>query len=435
MSQLVFKEADKSKDIYRNTAFSTNKNISMHRWVNWVAGFSSEFVEQALSLHLPNPNSDQVILDPFGGVGTTPVTAFLRGHSVISYDINPFAVLVQKTKLFGITNPLSKSLYDYIRNFEDHMVNGTQPTSKIPDGFTSRVPFYSEKVLKKVLKVWDYINSIEDQYVSDLFRIAFGATMVSYSNYSYEPSLGSRVAAGRPEIEDADVCQVMAEKLLEIYSDLSTIKRSVPKEQTFRVINGSFMRSDLVNSSIDMIITSPPYLNNYHYLRNTRPHLYWLGFAKNPKDLKYLENDNYGKYWQTVREAKYKTSLIFKSDWLQDIINQLSAVQLDKGLYSGQGWANYATEYFNDTYYFLRKAFKSLKIDGEALIVVGNSIVKGINLPIDQVFVHIGQMIGFKESEIYIVRDTRVGSSIVGTGLRAEGKGTKLYEVVVRLKR
>ena len=435
MTQQIFKEVDRSKDVYRNTAFSTNKSVPMHRWVNWVAGFSSDFVEQALSLHLPSPSSNQIILDPFGGVGTTPITAFLRGHSVISFDINPFAALVQRTKLIGITNPLSSSLYDHIRRFEDHMVDGIQPMSRIPEGFTSRVPFYSEKVLGKVLKAWDYINTIEDDHISDLFRVAFGATMVSYSNYSYEPSLGSRVAAGRPEIEDADVCQVIAEKLLEIYSDLSTVKRPILTDQTFKVINGSFMRSDLKSDSVDMIITSPPYLNNYHYLRNTRPHLYWLGFAKNPKDLKYLENDNYGKYWQTVREAKYETSLIFKSNWLQDLANQLAEVQSDKGLYSGKGWSNYAIEYFNDTYYFLKKAFASLKIGGEALIVVGNSIVKGINLPIDQVFVHIGQMIGFKESEIYIVRDARIGSSIVGTGLRTEGKGIKLYEVVVRLKK
>ena len=63
-------------------------------------------------------------------------------------------------------------------------------------------------------------------------------------------------------------------------------------------------KNHLAADSADVLITSPPYLNNYHYNRNTRPHLYWLGFAEAPRDLKPLEEQNFGKFWQTVRDQE-----------------------------------------------------------------------------------------------------------------------------------
>ena len=45
-----------------------------------------------------------------------------------------------------------------------------------------------------------------------LFR-SFASLMVGFSNYSYEPSLGRRAAAGRPEVADFDVAGAVASKV------------------------------------------------------------------------------------------------------------------------------------------------------------------------------------------------------------------------------
>lgn len=419
---------------YQNTAFTENKAIALHRWVNWIAGFSSGFVRQALETHLPIPDSNQIVLDPFGGVGTTPVTAYLRGHSVLSYEINPFPALVQRAKLDAISHRKKDALKRHMEAFTLHMMSNEPPRCQPPEGFSSRIPFYSERVLVQVLRAWSYIHSLSDPDVQNLFKVAFGATMVSFSNYTYEPSLGSRPAAGKPLIKDADVVGVLLAKLSEMYEDLCEIAFIELPGQRYEVRQGSFMHSQLPPESVDLVITSPPYLNNYHYLRNTRPQLYWLGFAKNPKDLRYLEEDNYGKFWQTVREPRYQAKLIFESPWLEELLAEVAAIQTEKGIYGGTGWANYACEYFNDTYRFLTKMRHALKPGSRALIVVGNSVIKGINIELDRVFTHVAQLLGYTNGETHLVRDTRIGSSIVGTGLRSDGeKKQKLYEVVVEL--
>ncbi|MGC9346399.1 MAG: site-specific DNA-methyltransferase, partial [Candidatus Bathyarchaeales archaeon] len=81
--------------------------------------------------------------------------------------------------------------------------------------------------------------------------------------------------------------------------------------------------------------------------------LYWLGYAERPKDIKPLELLNFGKYWQTVR-GKDKISLKFSlSDTdLEERLQTLRKTNTEKGIYGGNGWANYAASYFNDCYKF-----------------------------------------------------------------------------------
>ena len=122
--------------------------------------------------------------------------------------------------------------------------------------------------------------------------------MVMYSNYSYEPSLGRRVSAGKQDVDDFPVGEAVGHKLREMAEDIRWMQAQLngrtPKAQIF---NESFFctREQIRPSTVDLLITSPPYLNNYHYNRNTRPHLYWLGFVNAPHELKDLENDNFGK--------------------------------------------------------------------------------------------------------------------------------------------
>ncbi len=355
---------------------------------------------------------------------------------MLSFEINPFPVLVQQAKLDAIRQGKKDILERHMEMFMLHMMQGGEPKSRPPEGFNSRIPFFSKRVLMQVLWAWDYINALEDEGIQNLFKIAFGATMVSFSNYTYEPSLGSRPAAGKPLIEDANVATSLLNKLNEICEDLAGIEYTPHENQRYEIRQESFMRSELAPESIDLLITSPPYLNNYHYLRNTRPQLYWLGFAESPKDLRYLEEDNYGKFWQTVREPSYNAELIFESLWLRSVLDNLAAIQPEKGIYGGTGWANYACEYFNDTYRFLSRSKAALKPGAKALIVIGNSILKGVNIPVEEVFVNVAELLGYQRTKVHLARDTRVGSSIVGTGLRSNGeKREKLYEVVVELSR
>jgi DNA modification methylase len=426
---------------FRNPAFASNKVTPIHRWVPWIAGFSSQFVKNAIGRYLTSPGT---VLDPFSGVGTTLVDAVLSGHNTIGFEINPYPALASRVKAnaFKVSLPSLEKEYSRFEKFYSSKVsNGYTPISRPPEGFKTRSPFYSPKVLRKVLITQDSLSRIQDPLVRDIFRLAFASTMVTYSNYSYEPSLGRRVSAGKDDIEDFAVGEKIAAKLIEMLEDLAWLKQNLKRRPKFaRVVNDSFFNCQkyIERGSVDLAITSPPYLNNYHYNRNTRPQLYWLGFVTAPSEMQPLEEANFGKYWQTVRErARVNLEFDLPHSDLALTLEQIARLNPEKGIYGGQGWANYAASYFNDCYKLSRGLKHALKKDGTALVVVGNSILQGVHVATDRYLGEIADLAGLKLVEIHIPRATRVGNSIIQSGLRipTEKSSHQLYEAVVELRR
>jgi DNA modification methylase len=422
-------------------AFASNKTLPLHRWVPWIAGFSSDFVKDALTRYL---NGKGTVLDPFSGVGTTLLEAFLLGHNVIGFEINPYPALACRTKLYAYRVAIETLRFEILRFqsfYNEKVTSGYIPKSILPKGFKTRSEFYSPQVLHKVLILHDFIDTIESSDVKDLFTLAFASTMVRYSNYSYEPSLGRRVSGGKEEIMDFPVGQTILNKLWEMAQDIAWFQAHLQNDQaSTQIINDSFFQYEdyLIPDSVDLIITSPPYLNNYHYNRNTRPQLYWLGYAQCPQDLKYLENANFGKFWQTVRDQEYlDLSFSLPGTDIAEKLQALRQLHPEKGIYGGNGWANYAASYFNDCYRFAMGINYVLKPGGVALVVIGNSILQGISIPTDQYFGQIAESVGLELARIDIPRTTRVGNSIIQSSVRV-GKAQdsqQLYEAIVELRK
>ena len=427
---------------FSDPAFSSNKRLPIHRWVPWIAGYSQQFVQDVLTRYLPRPGT---VLDPFAGVGTTLVEAVLSGHRGVGFEINPYAGFACRIKL-NAHKLDPDAVREAVSQFQTFCVSAFAdtytPRSTSPPGFKTRSAFYSPQVLHKVLGVQDFISTtLAPGLIQDLFRIAFGATMVTYSNYSYEPSLGRRTTAGKAEIEDFPVGEIIVQKLAEMIADIEWMQHQLTgKEPTSRVVAASFFtcRDHLPAASVDLLVTSPPYLNNYHYNRNTRPHLYWLGFAASPRDFKPLEEQNFGKFWQTVRdEACVELNGAITDPAIRSTVQQLREKHPEKGVYGGNGWANYAASYFNDCYRFAQSAQYALKSKGMAVVVIGNSIVQGMMIPTDQFLGTIAETVGLEVVEIHRPRATRVGNSIIQSDVRVEKahKSHSLYEAVVELRK
>ena len=111
--------------------------------------------------------------------------------------------------------------------------------------------------------------------------------------------------------------------------------------------------ADLGEGSVGLPVTSPPCLNNYHYGRDTRPHLYWLGFCSSPRDLKHLEVLNFGAYRQNARgEERSDLDPSIADGAISGTLEAVRRQNPEKGVYGG-GWANDAACYFNDCARFL----------------------------------------------------------------------------------
>ena len=427
---------------FRDTAFSRNHARALHRWVPWIAGFSGSFVSGVLDAVRIRSRRMRV-LDPFAGVGTTLIEALKQGDDAIGYEINPWAALACRAKTRAADYDVS-ILEAMIARFDDYgeeesWLNGG-PKSERPKGFRSRVPFFTLGIELQVLACLEFIEEQTAGWVKDLFQVAFGSVMVSFSNYSYEPSLGTRAGAGKPNIEFADVFAIVRRKLLEIRDDIVTFQGWMAKcdrtpSATVHPLSYLDHAHRIEPQSIDVVVTSPPYLNNYHYLRNTRPHLYWLGMVSQPSELKAIEHRSFGQFWQTVRsgpEAVLNPCL----PQLAEKLRELRGRHPEKGVYGGSGWANYATVYFNDCQRFCANTLSRMRPGGTVVAVIGNNILQGMEFQTDRLFAEIAEREGFKIIDMHEVRKKRTGNSIVNSSVRVGSvkKKVRLYETAVELR-
>ena len=445
----------------RDVNASENKLLPIHRWVPWIAGFSAQFVEDAMEAYLPKARRRRhLVLDPFAGVGTTLIEAVKAGHDAIGYEINPFAALAASAKLNCVhIDPQDFRLeLDAFRRaltrFEAEtdrrwLEGGEQGLAEVledlkharPPNFRSRIPFFSPPVEAKFLYALSRTSTLlEPDRI--LFRAALGATMVSYSNYSYEPSLASRPGSGKPLIENASVMLPVCRKLAEMLEDVELVRQTYGPDWLARrceIIEGSYFDSNLRRGSVSLVMTSPPYMNNYHYVRNTRPQLHWLGLLASGTSLHEYEQQSFGKFWQTVRQGE-PILLNFDCPDLALAIEKLRATNVDRGYYGGPGWANYVATYMNDTYRFAGMLRRQLRPGGHAVIVIGNSIIQGMEFAVDKLFAQIAERQNLQVEDIRIVRKKRVGNSIIDSSVRnSDANGhrnkTQLYDAAVILRK
>jgi len=75
--------------------FGANRVRPFHRWYPFIEGYSAELVGRALA----EPAPDGVILDPFGGSGTTSLTAAMLGRNSVFAEVNPYLAWITDVKI------------------------------------------------------------------------------------------------------------------------------------------------------------------------------------------------------------------------------------------------------------------------------------------------------------------------------------------------
>lgn len=444
---------------FRDAGAGDNKVLPVHRWVPWIAGFSAQFVEDAVDAYLPKSRrGDCLVLDPFAGVGTTLVEGLKAGCNVVGFEINAYAAMAARAKLRCLDLSVITTRAS-IETFSQNLRTAETQVDRVwaesgeagllsvletlrlgrPLSFRSRIPLFSLPVEAKVLFALNHVEQLEPG-IQDFVKVALGATMISFSNYSYEPSLGSRPGAGKALIENASVADALAKKLAEMLADIEWARLAFSDSTWLRrrdVIQGSYFDASIPGGAVNLVITSPPYMNNYHYVRNTRPQLYWLGLVSDLAQLKAYETASFGKFWQTVRQGPI-IEVVPDIALVRDKVAQLRTLRTEKGAYGGPGWANYVATYVNDCSKLVKQMSAELAEDGRAVIVVGNSIIQGMEFKIDEILAELGEMNGLQTESIVMVRKKRVGNSIIASSVRKaapESQQAVLYDAAVVLKK
>ncbi len=206
------------------------------------------------------------VLDPMCGCGTTLVEAFLNNRNSIGNDFNPLAVLISKVK----TTLIPENEFIYLEN----KFNKTkryldldyrrieERANNLPNRTVSKI--FNKAVIGKLETIREMILELRDEWHNDLYdlaRVALSATIWSL----VENGNGINV-----ENIFFKKVQMMKKELLEMAKLVSTAPR-------VELINGDARKLEVDNESVDLIVTSPPYVNALDYYRVHMYNMLWLG--------------------------------------------------------------------------------------------------------------------------------------------------------------
>lgn len=384
--------------------------LPIHRWFRYSAGFSADWV-RALIWQKKQISSNIFVLDPFAGVGTTLLACDSEGVQSMGFETHPFIFRVAQTKLESLNVNLTdlKAFFDafYAEVSNAPMIlNVSQPPllhKCYADKTLATLTFYKQTYLKH------YANdSIESKLLwltlTSILRVSSSAGTAQWQ-YILPNKKKSNV------VEPLDALKA---KAIEVVNDISFAQKNMWQASSTLFQTDSRAPEVQDKSFVDLVITSPPYPNNYDYADATRLEMTFWG-----------EVEGWGDLQSTVRQylirscsqhaAADKLSLeaLLSNPLLEPIhdelahaCNTLAEIRLTKG-----GRKNYhtmAAAYFTDmaqTFYSLRKLCR----DGSELcFVVGDSAPYGVYLDVDAWLGKLAVAAGFKSYRFEKIRDRNI---------------------------
>lgn len=263
-------------------SYQGNRRVPGLRWMKYKEGFSRGLVERFIEKHRPT-----AVLDPFSGIGTTPLIAGSRGIPSTGIEIMPVGVSVGNA-ISHAANGISKSAFEAASNvLVDSVSSGELAPAEyaFPHVDITKAAFPQDTEIA-IAKARQFISTVDDSALRALLDVACMTVLedVSFTRKDgqylrWDNRSGRTLRAKMHKGPIPTFEQAVGARLFEITQDIEILKQeyggSAPK-----FVVGSCLDSlqQLENASFDMAITSPPYANRYDYTRTYALELAWLGY-------------------------------------------------------------------------------------------------------------------------------------------------------------
>ncbi|AFI84676.1 hypothetical protein [Methylophaga nitratireducenticrescens] len=350
------------------------KDVPFQRWFNFKEAFSPQFVIDSIA---KTPIKVNEILDPFGGSGTTALTAQLLGITPTTIEVNPFIADLIQSKLQSYDlDSLINDWMDVIRSVEFHDPQLEELYSNGPSTLYKKSGverwLFKPDVLNRIAQYRMAIEALTDSVNKCLFKVLLGSVLIPLSNVvisgkgrRYRKNWQSRVVAS------SDVDRLLEKKVNEAIFDISKYSGRRLSNYCLHRGDSRLKLSEVQNS--DLVLFSPPYPNTFDYTDIYNVELWVLGYLNSSEENKTLRQNTFRSHVQT----KFDVVSPPKSTTLSDTLEKLNAVK--EQLWNKQ-IPNMVGSYFSDIEAILRESQRILTKGGMVGIVIGDSRYANIRI-------------------------------------------------------
>jgi SAM-dependent methyltransferase len=235
-----------------------------------------------------------LVLDPFSGRGTVPLQARVEGRRTVSNDLNPLAYALSRAK----ADPPTWSAADtFLRRLQASYCRANRAEPDVPEDIRM---LYHPNTLRQICYLRDYLlrkdlaSWCREEFMTGgaLAGIMHGShrrdgtsqyLSISMPNtFSMSPAYVKKyIAENRLVAPDQDVFECLRDKIARLYLDAI----DGPNGRTYMKDAPSLlMRGSVKTASVDLIVTSPPYLQVVNYGTSNWIRLWLLGLDEVGRD-------------------------------------------------------------------------------------------------------------------------------------------------------
>ncbi len=247
-----------------------------------------------------------VVLDPFGGIGTTFMQALSLEREPFSFDINPIATMVCKT-LYKLFNPSIDK--QEIKTKLLGVIDGYNSTVDYSEGLTKTRKelsgWFENNTFNEIAFLCSRLDDISGEIEKEVMELVLSSLLVTLSSqnkgWAY---IADNVKPKEDEFRRKNVFDQYKLTVKNLLNDVDEYIHCLPEtftafyndiSQRDHVFNDSLLVAPLKANSVDLIVTSPPYPRMIDYVKSQR-----LSFN--------FINENFNEYVGREIGARYRRS-------------------------------------------------------------------------------------------------------------------------------
>jgi hypothetical protein len=307
------------------------------------------------------------VLDPMVGSGTVIAVARANGHRALGVDLDPLAVLIAGvwTRTLDPEQIRNKAAEVLGRAKERALrlrAAQTYPSGSDEESRSFIRYWFDEYARTQLTALSSAISRIRDDSCRNVLWCAFSRLIITKQAGA---SLAMDLSHSRPHRR---FTRAPIKPFNKFISAVETIVANCPQAGGRStgpnpiVKRGDARNLHIESGSIDLVLTSPPYLNAIDYMRCSKFSLVWMGY--NVSDLREIRRMSVG--------AETSYACASDAEWVKSVIRELNLrpklSSRNLGLLARYVW---------DMGDALSECSRVLRRGGRAVYVVGDSMTKG----------------------------------------------------------
>lgn len=369
------------------TNFGSSK-LPFQGWRHFKEAFAPELIHRAIN---ESKRKVQVVIDPFGGSGTTALASQFLGLEPITIEVNPYLADLIESKLNQYDSVALLKDFTFViksaKAVKKHYDLSHLPPTFVHPGVNNRW-IYSLEVAQRITAYHSAILKLENENHRKFFRAILGGIAIEVSNV-YVNGKGRRYRQNWQAREKchSDVDNLFAEKVQNALCEI--VRYSTRPNSKFTLLRGDARKIICDSPNFDLAVFSPPYPNSFDYTDIYNVELWMLGYLCAPVDNQTLRKSTLTSHVSILRNYSPKPA---GSRTLNGVSKQLHKIRSEL-------WNSWIPDmvdgYFFDMKDILESIYSKLRTNGEVWMVVGDSRYAGVHIPVAKILIELSKQLGY----------------------------------------